>query len=195
MLKVAITGNIASGKSSLENYLESLGYKIADADKINCKLLSEDTKIKDRVKEIFLGYDILDCNGALSREKIGHIIFNNIDKKIQLEEILHKEIYDKIIDFFKDNIEEKIVFVSVPLLFESGFNKIFDRIIFVSANEDIRLERLIKRNNYSVEYAKKRIASQDSEESKIKKSDYVIYNESDFENLKLQIDIILKKLI
>ncbi len=195
MIKVAITGNIASGKSFVQSYLSEMGYKVFDSDEINHFLLKNDIEVINEIKELFSFYDILDSEGKLSRDKIGKIVFSDSDLKKKLEEILHKRILKKTQDLIAQNSSKKIVFISVPLLFESKIENKFDKIIFISADESIRLKRLMKRNLYNREYAEKRIKAQDCEEEKIKKSDFVIYNNSDFDSLKLQIDDVLKKLI
>ena len=195
MKKIAITGNIASGKSQVEKELISLGYKVVDTDKINHFILASDINVINEIKEAFKNDDITDELGKISREKLGKIVFSVDYKKVKLEEILHKRIFEKINDFYEENRNEKIIFVSVPLLFESKQEKNFDKIIFISADEDIRLERLIKRNNYTKEYAKIRIKSQENEKNKIEKSDFIIYNNSDLSNLKKQIKDVLNQLI
>ncbi len=195
MKKIAITGNIASGKSQVEKELISLGYKVADTDKINHEILENDKITIQEIKNAFSDYDILDEQGKLSREKLGKIIFSNSEKKQILESILHKKIYENLEVFYQNNKNEKLVFVSIPLLFEAKQENKFDKIIFVSANEEIRLKRLIERNNYDIEYAKKRIAAQEKEQVKIEKSDFVIYNNSDLSNLKNQIEKVLHQLI
>ncbi len=194
MIKIAITGNIASGKSQVEKELMSLGYKVADTDKINHFILSSDIEVIKEIKEAFEEDDILDENGKISREKLGKIVFSVGWKKIKLEKILHARINERLETFYQENSQEHIVFVSIPLLFETNQENKFDKIIFISADEDIRLERLIKRNGYDRKYAKIRIASQDKEKNKIEKSDYVIYNNSDLTNLKKQIKDVLHQL-
>ena len=194
MLKIAITGNIASGKSLVEDFLIKLGYKVIDSDKIVHNILENDNKTIKKIKELFSTDDILNVKGNISRDKLGKVVFSNIEKKKALEKIIHIIVKEKIDNFFELNKEEKFVFVSVPLLFEANFDKFFDKIIFISAPEDIRLSRLINRNKYSIEYAKKRIQSQAREEDKIKKSDFVIYNKSDLKTLEEQIKNILNKL-
>lgn len=194
MIKIAITGNIASGKSQVENYLLSMGYKVADTDVINHHILTTDNEAINEIKEKFKADNILDEKNYISREKLGKIIFSDKNKKKTLEEILHKRINQKVEEFFKENINEKLCFVSIPLLFEINQEKNFDKIIFISAREDIRLKRLIERNDYTIQYAKTRINSQEKEEEKIKKSDFIIYNNSDFNNLTNQIDSVLVQL-
>ena len=194
MIKVAITGNIASGKSQVEKILISMGYKVADTDKINHFILASDIKTINKIKEAFKDDDILEENGEISREKLGKIVFSVGWKKIKLEEILHKEINHKLEDFYTENNDKNIVFVSIPLLFETNQEDKFDKIIFVSADEDVRLKRLIERNGYDLKYAKIRIASQQKETEKLKKSDYIIYNNSDLISLQKQVISILNQL-
>lgn len=192
MIKIAITGNIASGKSQVEKILSELGYCVADTDKINHNILENDKGTIEKIKSLFP--DAIETNGVVSREKLGKIIFYDKEKKLKLEEILHKKIFEKLNEFYYNNSNRDIIFVSAPLLFEINREKDFDKIIFVSADENIRLNRLMKRNGYSKDYAMKRILAQDNEGKKIQKSDFVIYNNSDLCNLKKQILNILEKL-
>lgn len=195
MIKVAITGNIASGKSQVEKILISMGYKVADTDKINHFILSSDINTINKIKDTFKDDNILDEKGRISREKLGKIIFSVGWKKIKLEEILHKEINNKLDEFYIENKDKDIIFVSIPLLFETNQEDKFDKIILVSADEDIRLKRLMERNGYDKNYAKIRIASQQKESEKLKKSDYIIYNNSDLISLKKQVINILNQLV
>lgn len=194
MIKVAITGNIASGKSNVEKIISTLGYKVVDTDKINHEILDSDIDTINEIKNLFIDFDITNSDGSLSREKIGKIVFDNTDLKKELESILHKKIDSRLDDFYHSNSFEKVVFVSVPLLFEANMQKNFDKIIFVSCAREKRFERLIQRNGFDVEYAKKRIDSQLSEELKIPQVDYVIDNNSDFRYLNEQVIEVVHKI-
>lgn len=192
MIKVAIAGNIASGKSQAEKILSDMGYCVVDTDKINHALLSSDKNTISEIKNAFTSIE--NDDGSISREKLGQIVFSDEKKKKLLEKILHKRIFEKLDEFFDENSDKAVVFVSIPLLFEVNKEKDFDKIIFISADKEIRLKRLIERNNYTEEYALKRINAQDNEAEKIRKSDFVIHNNSDLQTLKNQILNILEQL-
>lgn len=194
MLKVAIVGNIASGKSQVEKIISNLGYPVADTDKINHKLLTEDTFIKEEIKENF-GDNICDEKGNISKAQLGKIIFENKEAKNKLEAILHPKIFEKINDFFREQKNSILAFVSIPLLFETKREKEFDKIIFIACDEETRLQRLMKRNNYTKDEALKRMTSQGNEKEKIKKSDFVIYNNSDLNQLEKDVKTVINKLI
>ena len=183
MTKIAITGNIASGKSAVEEILRQKGYKVLDADAVGHELLAH----SEDVKKAFSAYDITE-DGAVSREKLGKVVFN--DKKMleKLNAILHPQIRSKIKEFLEQNMSEKYVFVSVPLLFETGMEDMFDKIIFVYAVDDLRLKRLMARNGFPKDYAELRLKSQGSQKEKLAKADFVINNNGSLEDLKKQIN-------
>ncbi len=186
MRKVAITGNIASGKSEVEKLLFASGFKVLDTDSVAHDILENDEEAKKEIVSIF-GKDILDGNNLISRAKLAEIVFNDKDKLIRLERIIHPKVFRKIGEFFNENKNNGICFVSVPQLFETKTQMAFDKVILVTASEEIRKKRLIERNNISEEDAKLRLSAQMKDSEKIKQSDFVIYNDKDLNYLKDQV--------
>lgn len=179
MIKIAITGNIAAGKSSVENYLQKKGFKVYDTDKIGHDIL----KNSNEVLKLF---------GTVDRKEIAKIVFANKEKLSLLESIIHPKIKKEIETLFRT--VEDTIFISVPQLFESGFDSMFDKIIFVTADEGIRKERLIRRNSLTSEEAQIRINAQKKEEEKIDKCDFIIENNKTIEDLEKQVDKIISEL-
>lgn len=186
MKKIAITGNICSGKSEVEKIISKSGFKVLDTDKISHDILENDT---DAIKEILsiFGSKILDDNNKISRKKLAQIVFNDKDKLTRLEKIIHPVVFRKIGEFFTYNKNDEMCFVSIPQLFETKTQMAFDKVVFISAKEEIRLKRLTERNKFSEAEAKIRIDAQMGENEKIKNSDFVIYNDKDLNYLKEQV--------
>ena len=170
MLKIAITGNIASGKSEVEKIIAQ-DFPVYDADKIAHKFL-----------------------GNVDRRALGEKVFSDPVERKKLEEYIHPKVKDEILKIFSES-QDKCVFVSIPLLFETGFDKLFDKIIFVQCDDKLRLERLMKRNNFTKEQALKRMNAQMPQDEKINKSDFVLHNNSTKEKLAEQVNELLKTFI
>lgn len=151
MLKVGITGNIAAGKSEVEKIISKLGFLVFDLDKITHFLLENDKKIQTKILKIFQ---------TLDRKEISKVAFSDKNKLKLLEEIIHPELRLQVLKIFNQNKNQDKVFVSGALLYEAGFDKLFDKIIFVDAQYLIRLQRLMKRNNFSIAQADERLKSQ-----------------------------------
>lgn len=184
MISFAIVGNIASGKSTVENILQEKGYKVFDTDIIAHEVLND---FAEEIINQFDGQDISE-NGKVSREKLGKIVFNDKKLKEKLEYIVHPEIKNRIKSIFEKNKNEKYVFVSIPLLFEIGWGNLFDKILFIKTEDDIRLKRLMQRNKFTQEEALSRIKSQLPQEKKAKKADFVIENNSSIDVLQKYIE-------
>lgn len=194
MIKIGLTGNIASGKSYIEELLKQKGIPVIDADEIVHEVLENNTSVINHIKKLFHGYDVLQ-NDKLSRPKVGRVVFRDEKKRRQLENILHPIVKIEIQNFFDKNQDKPMAVASVPLLFETNMQSLFDKVILIVADEKIRLERLMKRNNLTEIEALERIKSQQSQESKIPLADFIINNSLTPESTKSQLLRILDAIL
>lgn len=121
---------------------------------------------------------------TISRNEISNQVFSNPLLKKELENFIYPLIINEMNNFFIQNAKQDFIFVSAPVLFEAGFDKYFDKIVFIKADLDIRLKRLMERNNFSKDEALLRINSQMPESDKIPLCDYIIDNSGSKEDLK-----------
>lgn len=194
MIKIAITGNIAAGKTVVEKFLRDMNYPVIDTDKIVHLLFKNSQDLNIQIRESFAGYDIY-TDDLIDRKKLAKVVFS--DKKLlkRLEENTHPYIIDEVLKFFEKNETENFCFVSVPLLYEVNWTYLFDKVIMVAASDEIRMQRLMYRRNLTEEEALKRMNAQIPQEEKIKFADFVIYNNTNYVDLSRQINHILFKLI
>lgn len=184
MLVVGLTGNIGCGKSSLSDIFRAEGIKIIDAD-IIARQIYEDEKLLSKVYETF-GNDIKNEDGSLNRKALGRIVFSDDEKLIQLNKLTHPVIRQKVSDEIEEykSQNEEIVILDAALLVESDYLNFIDKLLVVTCKENIQIERIIARDNCSIEEALGRIRSQMSQENKVKYADYVIDNSATLSELR-----------
>ena len=190
MKKIAICGNIASGKSTVENFLAEKNFCVFDTDKISHEILKKNS---EKIIETFKNFDILE-NGKISRKKLGNLVFFDENLRKKLENIIYPKLRENLLQIFSENEDKNFVFISIPLLFEVGWFDLFDKILFVKTDDKIRLERLMNRNDLSQKEAQARIDAQMPQEEKEKKSDFIICNNADIQFLQNQLEAFIIQL-
>lgn len=184
MLIIGLTGNIGCGKSSLSKIFMDEGIDVVDADIVSRQIF-EDEELLQTVFEKF-GPSIKNNDGSLNRKALGNIVFNDDEKLIELNNITHPRIKDKIFNQIR-NLEEQgkpIVILDGALLVETGYLDDVDKLIVVTCDEEIQIERIKKRDNCTKLEALSRIKSQMSQVEKVKYADYTIDNSGTIEELK-----------
>ncbi|KAL5274783.1 dcakd family protein [Megaselia abdita] len=183
MFLVAITGGIASGKSTVSNVFKANGITVIDADVIARQIVEPGKPAWRRIKEVFP--EVIGKNRELDRDALGKLIFNDIEKRRVLNEITHPEIHRRIfLDIFKNLVSGKnYVVLDLPLLFETGVLLDFiHKVITVTCDQEKQISRLIDRTSLCFEEAEKRVKSQMPLDKKCEKSNFVVDNSGSAEN-------------
>ncbi|MBI9015262.1 MAG: dephospho-CoA kinase [Clostridiales bacterium] len=189
---IGLTGGIASGKSTVSNYLKSKSIPIVDADIVSREVVMPGSKGLQAIVDTF-GKDILEEN-HLNRKALRELVFNDEEKRLKLNRILHPIIHDEIqkqIQALKDNNEPIIIF-DAPLLLENNLKYMVDELWLVSTSVEKQIARLIKRDNMTLETAESIISKQMPLIEKERLSDVILDNNSTVEALLKQVDERLK---
>ncbi len=189
---LGLTGGIASGKSTVSNYLKLKGIPVVDLDKISHKVLGKNKPATKQVIKAF-GKDFF-IDGRLDRQKLGRFCFENKERTQTLNSIVHPFIYEEMEKQLEDNKDAKILVLDAPLLIEAELYKRCNKVMLVISSEATRIDRAIKRSNLSKLEVQKRMERQLSDEERKKYAHYIIDNEGALEDTFKQIDEILKEL-
>lgn len=189
MLRIAVTGGIACGKSVVGSYLSGEGIPVCDADDVAHKVMSSGSAVFMDVVERF-GQGILDDAGEINRRKLADIVFSDAGQLNALNAIVHHAARKAWQEWLEDEDAKgsRVAVVIVPLLYEAGMQDGWDAVVCVGSSESVQVKRLLERGLTEPE-ARKRIASQMTLAEKIKRADYVIVND---DGMDLLIDQIKK---
>jgi len=181
---ILLTGGIATGKSSVCNFLKLHGFSVIDADKIAHEVLDENAKEIERI----FGKEFVK-EGKVDRRALGERIFSSPSDKKSLEDLLHPKIRERIEKEALNLERYKVPYiVDIPLFFETGEKYDIKPVVVVYAPKEEQLKRLIEREGYDLKHAKERIESQIDIEEKRKKADFVIDNSKDIKHLQKEVD-------
>ena len=190
MKVIGITGGIATGKTSVTQEIKDMGYKVIDCDKISHQLL-EDNEVINAIESLF-GPDYV-IDGKVNRQALGKLIFNNQDEQLKINKLIHPLVIAQVTNELA-SLNEELVFVDCPLLYEAKMDYLMDKVIVIYINQDLQVQRLMKRDKISLDYALKKVNSQMTIYEKVELADYLINNESEFEGTKQQLLDIIRRI-
>lgn len=189
--KIVITGTIASGKSTLCKLLEEMGFKLISADEVNKELLIPGAKNYEAIKKSG-DFDQSFENESLNKKKLAQIIFSDRKKLKKLNQLSHRNILDEI-EKQIEILDEKVVFIEIPLFFQMEEKFDADEVWLVVADYQIQIKRLMQRDKISLEYAKAKLESQEQLLNMKENSNVVFDNNTSVENLSTQLKKVLKQ--
>ncbi|MBE5664550.1 dephospho-CoA kinase [Staphylococcus sp. SS35] len=190
---IGLTGGIASGKSTVSELLTVFGFKVVDADKAARKAVEKESKGLAQVRETF-GEEAIDENGEMDRRYMGDLIFNQPEKRLELNAIVHPIVREIMEDEKNEYLNQGFnVIMDIPLLYENELENTVDEVWVVYTSESIQMDRLMQRNDLSLEDAKARVYSQISIDKKSRMADHVIDNLGDKLELKQNLERLLEE--
>ena len=155
---IAITGGIGSGKSVVSNILRAIGYPVYDCDSRAKALMDSNEKIKHRLRQE-IDKSVVDASGSIDRKQLSKIVFNDAVKLTKLNSIVHQYVREDIaISVLKT--DSRYFFIETAILYQSGIDQMVDAVWEITAPEEIRIQRVMKRNNCTAEDVIARINSQ-----------------------------------
>lgn len=178
MKKVGITGGIGSGKTTVCEIFKLLGVPVFHADSEAKNLQNNDSQIRERLIKLF-GKQIYSGDGMLDRKKLAGLIFNDSVALANVNSIIHPAVRHSFRKWADDHQNASYIIYEAAVLFESGYASDFDRNILILSDENLRIERVIRRDRISEELVKQRISNQMPDDQKIKMADYIIENNNE----------------
>ena len=174
---IGLTGQSGAGKTTVSRVFSQNGFAVIDADIISREVTEKGQPCLTELSEAF-GSDIINPDGTLNRKRLGSIVFSDREKLRQLNGIIYPYIIYRIISRIDELSEDgrELILLDAPTLFEANADDLCDLIISVTADESIRMSRIIARDGITPEAAKKRFESQYSEHFFVNHSDFVIIN-------------------
>lgn len=187
MYIIGLTGNIATGKSTVLRYLQQKGAYVFDADKLAHESMQKGTHTYWAIVETF-GDTILQADGAIDRPKLGQVVFSDPAKLVQLEALVHPAVFDLARRELAKVEADVVVLEAIKLLEAGQLVTMCDEVWVVISNPEIQIQRLRETRNMSEAEARRRMAAQSPQAEKVKRADRVIDNSGTEAELYTQLD-------
>ena len=179
---IGLTGGIGSGKTTVAKFIEEMGFPVYFSDDRAKEIVNDDEVLKNNIKEL-LGEEAYDENGFYNKKYVSGIVFNDDEMRLQLNALIHPAVK---IDFenWVENQNSEFVFKETALLFELKLNESCYKSVLVTADDNIRIKRVMDRDQKTYREIEAIIDKQMPEKDKIKRADFVIYNNEGIDELK-----------
>ena len=189
---IGLTGGIGSGKTTVAKFIEEMGFPVYFSDDRAKEIVNDDEVLKNNIKEL-LGEEAYDENGFYNKKYVSGIVFNDDEMRLQLNALIHPAVK---IDFenWVENQNSEFVFKETALLFELKLNESCYKSVLVTADDNIRIKRVMDRDGKTYREVEAVMTKQMPEKDKVKKADFVIYNNSNIEDLKTETEKTVMKL-
>lgn len=186
MKKFAITGTIGSGKSTVSILFKRFQIPVFDADGYSKLCLMDNHPAAIKIKEVF-GEAVLNENGYLDRKKIANVVFNNEKARQRLNAIVHPFVKEGLLNFFERYKDQDLIGAEIPLLYECGWEDLFDKVIVVTCHKETAIQRLMEYREFTYEEAVNRLNVQIDSDKQIEQADTVIYNDGSLKELNSEV--------
>ena len=193
MVRIGLTGGIASGKSTVSQVLRELGAVVIDADALAREVVERGTPGLAAVVEEF-GPGLLTPDGDLDRSAMGRLVFGDEDARRRLEGIIHPLVYQRITELEAEAPADAVVVHDIPLLTENARAGDFDAVIVVDVPEEVQVERMVRDRGWTVDDARSRIRAQATREQRRAIATYVVDNSGTHEDLRRRVAEVLAEL-
>ena len=188
MIRVALTGSIGMGKSTVADMFKRANVPVFDADAVVRKLQAPGGELVNKIGELFPG--TVRC-GTLDRECLAHIVLSDRDKLAALEAIVHPAVRQAREDFIAEHKDSRVLVFEIPLLFETGGEKEFDKVVVVSAPAEVQRERVLSRAGMTPAKLDSILARQMPDDEKRRRADFVVDTGTDLSTTERQVREIL----
>ena len=189
-IKIAVTGGIGSGKSTVCRIIQSMGFPVYSCDEVYKSVLQDGQTVEELEREF--GQRIKNTDGSLNRSALSAIVFGDETKLEKLNKITHPKIFEKLFEISTN--DDGVVFYEVPLLFEGGYEKLFDKVLVVLRDRKARINSIMVRDSLTEEEVNNRLNKQLNYDNTDFAKYYVIDNDGNIDDLSREVDAFLFKI-
>jgi len=182
-MKIALTGGIACGKSTLAKFLTELGIRVLDADDVVHALEAPGGEAVEPIRARF-GSGVIAADGGVDRKALAGVVFSDPASRLALQDLLFPRVRRILLDFAAESRPDALRISVIPLLFESHWEADYDIILAIASPEDIQIERMVQTRGYTREQAEARLAAQMPVAEKAARADFAVVNDSTPTHLK-----------